>query len=272
MSTTHGPGIGVFLPTSTPDPAHPILGDVAAAARTAERLGLESVWATDHLVASAPLLDSTVTLATAAAVTERVRIGYGVMILALRPAAWAAKQVAALQLTSGNRLVLGVGTGNPAHGDAAWRAAGAPASERAARTDAALELLPDLIAGRPVTAWGDPVVLAPGAPVPPLLVAGEVRAARRRAVRFGAGWLSLRPELAALERGIGELRELADELGRAVPAVSLVAPPHEAGPAATAERVAAFAAAGVRRVLLTPTRAGVDADYEHAAAVRETLR
>jgi len=105
--------IGVILPTSTPDPAQPIMGDVRASARLAEELGLDSVWSTDHLVASAPILDSSVVLATAAAVTDRITIGYGVMILALRPAAWAAKQISTLQYVSGNRVVLGVGTGNP---------------------------------------------------------------------------------------------------------------------------------------------------------------
>ena len=70
------------------------------------------------------MLDSTVVLATAAAVTERITIGYGVMLLALRPVAWAAKQISSLQYVSGERVVLGVGTGNPAHGDIGWRAAG----------------------------------------------------------------------------------------------------------------------------------------------------
>lgn len=80
--------IGVILPTSTGNPEQPIMGDVRASARFAEEAGLESVWSTDRLVASSPILDSTVVLATAAAVTERIRIGFGVMLLALRPVAW----------------------------------------------------------------------------------------------------------------------------------------------------------------------------------------
>jgi hypothetical protein len=73
--------IGVILPTSTPDPAQPILGDVRESARFAEEAGLDSVWSTDHVIASAPILDSTVVLATAAAVTGRVKIGFGVMLV-----------------------------------------------------------------------------------------------------------------------------------------------------------------------------------------------
>ena len=76
--------IGVILPTSTPDPAQPILGDVRESARFAEEAGLDSVWSTDHVIASAPILDSTVVLATAAAVTGRVKIGFGVMLADVR--------------------------------------------------------------------------------------------------------------------------------------------------------------------------------------------
>ncbi|MDN2501149.1 LLM class flavin-dependent oxidoreductase, partial [Nocardia nova] len=159
--------LGTFLPTSTPDPQQPILGDVGAAARFAEEAGLDSVWSTDHLVASAAILESSVTLATAAAVTERIQIGYGVLLLALRPAAWAAKQIGALQYVSSDRLLLGVGTGNPAHGDIGWRAAGLSFADRGRRTDENLRVLPDLIAGRPaVLPDGTEVTLAPGAKVP----------------------------------------------------------------------------------------------------------
>lgn len=96
--------IGVILPTSSPQPGQAILGDVRESARHAEELGLDSVWSTDHLIAGAPMLDSSVVLATAAAVTERITVGYNVMLLALRPVAWAAKQINTLQLVSNNRL------------------------------------------------------------------------------------------------------------------------------------------------------------------------
>src|SRR6478752_1300039 len=68
------PAIGVFLPSMT-TPGHS-LGDMRAAARHVEDLGLESAWVVDQLVAGtgAPFLDSTVALATAAAVTSRIRL------------------------------------------------------------------------------------------------------------------------------------------------------------------------------------------------------
>lgn len=83
------------------------VGGIASHARHAEDVGLESVWVGDHLIPLSPVLESTLVLATAAAATERVEIGFGVLILALRPVTWAAKQVATLQHLSGDRVLLG---------------------------------------------------------------------------------------------------------------------------------------------------------------------
>ncbi len=264
--------IGTILPTSTPDPAHPILGDVRAAARLAEQIGLDSVWSTDHLVASAPILDSSVTLATAAAVTDRVRIGYGVLLLALRPVAWAAKQIATLQYVSGDRLILGVGTGNPAHGDVGWRAAGMPFAERGRRTDEALRLLPDLVAGRPtVLPDGTEVTLAPGATMPPVLVAGDGARARRRAAAYADGWVAIGLEPRQVRAHVDELTALAAEYDRGPLAVTIVAPPLAADPGQAAEQLAAYAEAGAERVVLAPSGAEWQAGYEFAAKIKEQL-
>src|SRR5690606_2827382 len=101
------PGVGVFLPSMAPRGS--AVGDVVAAARHAESLGLDSVWAVDQLVAGtgSPVLDSPLVLASAAAATERIGLGFGVMILPLRPVVWVAKQVASLQQLSGGRVLFG---------------------------------------------------------------------------------------------------------------------------------------------------------------------
>ncbi|MEU7767268.1 LLM class flavin-dependent oxidoreductase [Nocardia sp. NPDC049190] len=264
--------IGAMLPTSTPDPAHPILGDVRASARFAEQIGLDSVWSADHLVASAPILDSTVVLATAAAATEHIRIGYSVLLLALRPTAWAAKQIATLQYVSDNRLFLGIGTGNPAHGDIGWRAAGAPFAERGRRTDEALRVLPDLVAGLPTTLPdGTEVTLSPGAVMPPILVAGNGHRAKRRAAANGSGWVAVGLEPQQVPACVVELAALADEYGRHPAAVTIVAPPLATDPGHAAERLAAYADAGATRVILAPSGADWRADYEFAAEVKEQL-
>ncbi|MBF6277761.1 MULTISPECIES: LLM class flavin-dependent oxidoreductase [Nocardia] len=260
--------LGTFLPTSTPDPQQPILGDVGAAARFAEEAGLDSVWSTDHLVASAPILESSVTLATAAAVTERIRIGYGVLLLALRPAAWAAKQIGALQYVSSDRLLLGVGTGNPAHGDIGWRAAGLSFADRGRRTDENLRVLPDLIAGRPaVLPDGTEVTLAPGAKVPPILVAGDGPRARRGAAEFADGWLAIGLAPQEVATATKEVTEFAAEFGRNTPTVSVVTPlPAELGEARAL--FDAYAEAGVEHLLTAPRDGDWRRGYEFAAAIR----
>lgn len=257
--------IGVILPTSTPDPERPILGDVREAARYAESVGLDSVWSTDHLVASAPLLDSSVVLATAAAVTERITVGYNVMLLALRPVAWAAKQVNTLQLVSNNRVVLGVGTGNPAHGDAGWRAAGVEYSERGRLTDEALAVLPDLIAGTSTMVRDLEVKLSPGSQVPPIFVAGNGPRAHRRAAEYADGWATIAATPDEVRANLDRINELAD--GKQLKA-TVVAPQLDGKN--PAEQLAAYEAAGVERIILPPT-GDWHRDYDQAAELRSAV-
>jgi alkanesulfonate monooxygenase SsuD/methylene tetrahydromethanopterin reductase-like flavin-dependent oxidoreductase (luciferase family) len=264
--------LGLILPTSTPDPERPVLGDVGAAARTAEEAGVESVWSTDHLIASAPMLDSTVVLATAAAVTERVKIGYGVMLLALRPVAWAAKQVSSLQHVSGNRVLLGVGTGNPAHGDVGWRAAGTSYKDRGRRTDEALLVLPELIAGRTARVADDfEAAIAPGATVPPILVAGDGAKAVERAARFGDGWVSIGLSSENVPARLKVLGELADNYERSRPTITIVAPQLDADLTKAVAQLAAYQEAGVERLILAPTANGWERDYAWAAELQAAL-
>ncbi|MQY31043.1 LLM class flavin-dependent oxidoreductase [Nocardia aurantia] len=269
MASSSGlPEIGTFLPTSSPDPARPVLGDIPAAARFAETAGLDSIWVADHLLPTAPILDSTVALAAAAAVTERIGIGYRVLLAALRPVAWAAKQAAGLQHVSGDRLRLGVGTGNPAHGDIGWRAAGVSFADRGDRTDEALRLLPDLIAGRTTTLPdGTVAALSPGATVPPILIAGNGTRALRRTATYGDGWISLGNSDAELTAARDRLAELAAERGRPAPGLTVmqVAPDTVT---ALADRLAALAELGAERVLVLPPDGNWRAAYEFIAEAK----
>jgi len=216
--------IGITLPILSEIETQGI-PDVRAMARHVEELGFDSVRIPDLITGDGtPSLEATVTAATVAAVTERVRISFGVRVLPLQPVAWLAAQVATLQHLSGNRVVLGVGSGG-FHGAPFWRAVGVPAHERGRRTVAALEVLPRLIAGEETRLEHEPdrpiVRLAPGAPVPPILIGGNSNVAIRRTVTYGDGWTpsSLTPE--ALASGAQKLRELAAECRRAIPSITV---------------------------------------------------
>jgi alkanesulfonate monooxygenase SsuD/methylene tetrahydromethanopterin reductase-like flavin-dependent oxidoreductase (luciferase family) len=211
--------IGVSFPEAIV-PGTP-LPDIAGLAGLAERAGLDGVWVGDRLASGElSVLDSGLTLAVAAAVTSSIAVGYAIFVPSLRPLAWAAKQVATLQHIAGGRLQLGVAPGGG--GDAEFLAAGFRRSDRAARTDEFLALLPGLLAGQPLpprpgASDGDAIRLMPSAPVPPLWVGGASLAGLRRAVRFGDGWLSGLQTPREFAASRQRLFELSDEAGRPRP-------------------------------------------------------
>jgi alkanesulfonate monooxygenase SsuD/methylene tetrahydromethanopterin reductase-like flavin-dependent oxidoreductase (luciferase family) len=280
--------VGVFLPSMSPRDSLP--GDVTAAARHAESLGLESVWVVDQLIAGTgvPVIDSFIVLAAAAGATSTIRLGLGVLIAPLRAPVWIAKQVASLQHVSGDRLLLGVGVGGDRH-DASWSAAGVPRRERGRRTDELLRVLPDLLAGKPVALVvpGNEIALSPAVTMPPILVGGMSHAAMRRAAEYADGWMLVPITPAEAAAAIDEIGAVAARSGRIPPSVTasvMVAidgdpamPDDDAvlnlltdgdgvygipvehaettllrgGPDVIASRIADFAAAGAERIVFT---------------------
>jgi alkanesulfonate monooxygenase SsuD/methylene tetrahydromethanopterin reductase-like flavin-dependent oxidoreductase (luciferase family) len=216
--------LGIVLPTAGPPGA--ALPELADAARLAEAVGLDSVWAGDHLVLDGvPLLDATLALAAAAAVTRRVAIGFAVLVPALRPRAWAAKQIATLQLLTGPaRLRLGIAAG--AGGELEWAAAGVPRTERGRRTDAFLRDLPALLGGRPTRLEELPgapeIALSPGVPVPPIWIGGASDAALARAAAYGDTWLSALQTAGEVDASRRRVAALAAARGRRAPATAAV--------------------------------------------------
>jgi probable F420-dependent oxidoreductase len=100
----------------------------AALARAAEERGFSSVWLPEHThipvsrATPAPMgeplpqeyrrtLDPFVAMATMAAVTERVRFGTGICLVAQRDPVITAKEVATLDHLSGGRFTFGIGFG-----------------------------------------------------------------------------------------------------------------------------------------------------------------
>ena len=103
----------------------------AALARACEERGFESLWFPEHSHiptsretpwGGRPELgplpeeywrthDQFVALAAAAAVTEKLRFGTGITLVAQRDPIWLAKEVASLDMISGGRFELGIGYG-----------------------------------------------------------------------------------------------------------------------------------------------------------------
>jgi len=203
------------LPTALPDP-----GRYRAVAELAEELGYDSIWAGEHLSFHNPILDLGVALATFAAVTRRIALGAGVVLLPLRHPSLVAKQAASLDYVSGGRLLLGLGVGGEGTGD--FVAAGVPVEERGARANEGIEALRVLLRERPASFTGrfyrfsgvsiEPPPAQPGGP--PLLVGGRSDAAIRRAARHGDGWLPYMISPGRYARGVEALDEEARLAGR----------------------------------------------------------
>jgi alkanesulfonate monooxygenase SsuD/methylene tetrahydromethanopterin reductase-like flavin-dependent oxidoreductase (luciferase family) len=208
---------GVLLPTF--DPLR--LGEpfaVAQAAELAEQAGYASIWVGDHLKCPAPVLDAPTCLAVAATVTTRAQLGFSVMLLGLRPLAWAAKQLATLQHLSGNRLRLGVGVGGEFPQE--YEAAEIPLTQRGARLDRGLTLLPQFLCP------GTEHSLEPSAPMPPVLVGGRSDRAVERAAQFGDAWLPMWVSPETLAQRAEHLAERAAAYGRPCPGLSLLVLAH----------------------------------------------
>lgn len=144
--------LGAFLPTFGGDERRSG-GEIAAFARRAEELRFDSIWATDHLLHGSvfyrtPWLDPIVSLAFAAAATSRVALGTSILVMPARHPLLLAKELSTLQALSGDRFILGVGTG---WDEREFEALGMPKAERGARTDEAIGIVRRLLAGERVS-------------------------------------------------------------------------------------------------------------------------
>jgi alkanesulfonate monooxygenase SsuD/methylene tetrahydromethanopterin reductase-like flavin-dependent oxidoreductase (luciferase family) len=215
-----GPKVGVLLPTfdgvragRTP----PVL----EGARLIEAAGFDGAWVGDHLACPAPLLDAVTCLGAAAAVTERIALGFSVLLLGLRPPAWTAKQLVTIDALAPGRLRLGVGVGGEFPYE--FEAAGVPLAQRGRRVDETLEILPDLLAGRPVSHRGrvfelevqglEPAISAQ----PPVYIGGRGDAALARAGRHADVWMPMWLSPESIVKRLPALEAAAGAAGRPTP-------------------------------------------------------
>ncbi len=208
-------------------------------ATTAERVGVESMWAVEHVVIPVgyestypydksgkipapeqmPMPDPLIALAYAAAVTKTLRLATGILILPQRHPLYVAKEVASLDVLSHGRVILGIGVGWL---EEEFDALGISFDERAARTAEAVRAIRSLwkdeaepFEGK-FFRWGKleshpKPVQKPGVPI---VVGGHTEMAARRAARYGDGFFPGVTEEDKLTWLLGVMRDECKKLGR----------------------------------------------------------
>lgn len=189
--------LGVFLSAH-----HPPGGDTSARlreladqARLAEELGFDSIFLGHHYLASSAFLQPLSVAAYLAARTERVRIGFGVLLAPLLPAVALAEELTTLDQLCGGRLIVGFGAG---YREKEYDAMGIPYAERFRRLDDTVTIMRALWSGEAVdyegscgTLRGARLHLRPAQDGgPPLWLGAFTERGIRRVAEHDACWLA----------------------------------------------------------------------------------
>lgn len=183
--------------------------------------GVDSIWQTDRLVSTEPMLECISTMAALAGATRTIRFGMNVASIALRDPLLTARQLATIDFLGNGRVLPAFGIGSALSMD--YKATGTPTRGRGKKADEALEIVHRLWHEESVSFDGeffhyDNASIAPR-PVNsriPLWIGGSSEAAMRRTARYGTGWLGGldSPEQAAtMVKGI---KAALDDIGRTI--------------------------------------------------------
>lgn len=239
---------------------------IARAARQAEDLGFADVWVSDHLAVptGAPylapfLFEPLVTLTWAASATSTIRLATGVLILPYRHPLHLANELAALDIFSGHRVLLGVGAGWL---EEEFDALGVPFADRGARTDDALAALRACWELRPVEHAGTHYTLHDLQVLPqperiPVWSGGTSRRALRRAVTACDGWQGTRLTPSEIEPFVATLRASRPEADFTI-SLRLDWDGVSGDLAAYRADLEAYAAAGVQHLYACPQQRTID--------------
>jgi probable F420-dependent oxidoreductase len=239
-------------------------------AQKAEQVGFESLWTVEHVVVpkgygsqypysrdgkmpgpeSSPIPDPLIWMTYAAAVTKKIKLATGVLILPQRHPFYVAKEVATLDVLSGGRAILGVGIGWL---EEEFRGIGVPFQERASRTEESIQALRSLWGDKPSEFIGKHYrwnavesnpkpVQRPGVPI---VVGGHVEGAAKRAARFGDGFFPARVD--ALVPLLATLVRECNAIGRDPKDIEITC-----GSRPTLDEVKRLEDLGVRRFTLSP--------------------
>ena len=268
----------------------------------AETAGFDSIAFTEHPAPSQKWMaggghesfDPLTALALCAGVTNTIRLQTYLLVLPYRNPFLAAKQAATLDVLSGGRLILSVGTG---YLRSEFLALGVEFEERNALFDEALEVLrrswseDDVVyEGLHFTALGQTQRPRPPEPGPTIWIGGNGKAARQRAARHGSGWtpLLIAPAMAKttrtaplrtpedLARAVEDLRALASAERRDGDRLDVQVEWREsssitADPGHILERVAELTDAGATFMVVDPPGDDVERTVELIAAYGEAV-
>jgi probable F420-dependent oxidoreductase len=269
-------------------------------ARACEERGLESLWVPEHPVVPVryetryplsddgklprpytELPDCFATLAAAAAVTRRLRVGTGICLVPERDPLLTAHQVATLDWLSGGRFLFGIGAGwlreemdlfTPYFPQRFAFMREAVTAMRKLWTEDEPSFEGKWVRFPPVVCRPKPVQR----PHPPVIIGGHGPNARKRVATWGDGWMpiALPPdEVTAARREIDRLaRDGGRDPARISITVMLGAPPGLEMPALdmlpSREVLTAFANAGADRVVVSLPTLGADDAYRHLDRLR----
>jgi probable F420-dependent oxidoreductase len=250
----------------------------AGIATLAEEFGLESVWTVEHTVVPAgyqseypyspdgrmpgpedfPLPDPLIWLSWVGAMTKRLRLATGILILPQRNPVTLAKELATLDVLSAGRVELGIGVG--------WLqeefdALGVPFDDRGRRTDEYVAALRALWSDGASSFSGEFVKFEQchSNPKPvqtggiPVVVGGHTKVAARRAGRLGDGFFPGTSTVDDLRPLLDAMSAAAREAGRDPDTIEVTA-----GGALDLDSVQRFADLGVTRVAIPPLAFDVD--------------
>lgn len=216
------PKLGYLLPTRERIMAgqHETAPMLALAER-AEKLGFDSLWIGDSLLAR-PRHEPLTLLSAVAARTTKAELGTAVLLPALRNPVILAHMAATVDQVSEGRLILGVGIATDVPNvRAEFEAAGVPFEKRVGRMMEGMRLCRKLWTGEPAQWEGRWQVTGDAlAPVPyrnsgiPIWSAAGAPAGLKRTAREFEGWFPIGPDAPTLAKRWEVVREEAEAVGR----------------------------------------------------------
>ncbi|MGH7863519.1 MAG: LLM class F420-dependent oxidoreductase [Candidatus Binataceae bacterium] len=261
--------LGLMFANSGPFSNPEMLAHLATAA---ERFGFESIWTVEHVVIpqdykspypysptgkipggeDVDIPDPLLPLAYAAAVTRKLKLATGILILPQRHPLYVAKEIATLDRLSNGRVVFGIGSG--------WLkeefdSLGLDFHQRGAMTDEAIRALRILWRDDAASFSGKHFKFGPVKMFPkpvqkggvPIVIGGHSPAAARRAGRLGDGFFPALAELDKLKELFAVMTDEATKAGRDAKTIELTCMGR-----ARLDSLKQFQDIGIARVVVAP--------------------